>query len=282
VAARIFLNYRRSDAEAWADRLYERLAAQLPDVEVFMDIDGKLPLGLSWAEELDRWVATCNLMLVLIGRTWSSEFQARSGPGMHDYVRAEIESALARKIPVVPVLLGDTPVPTHDDLPAAIRPLLELQAARLQRATFDIDTKALAEGIARSIALSRDKPMTAVQAIAGAAAAEEGVSGLFAVLIRKTGSSEGVVWLMSEDDYRDPRCLSIAVHDKARIALTKLHGKAPTVFFRGQTVLVRGTAKKKRIDFIADGKPTGHYYFQTHVDVTDAGQVTLAAAGAAL
>jgi TIR domain len=99
VAARILLNYRRSDAEAWVDRLYERLATQLSGIEVFMDIDGKLPLGHSWAEEFDRWVATCDLMLVLVGRTWSSEFQARSDPEQRDYVRAKIESALSRQNP---------------------------------------------------------------------------------------------------------------------------------------------------------------------------------------
>jgi len=34
VAGKIFLNYRRSDAEAWADRLYERLTARLPQLEI--------------------------------------------------------------------------------------------------------------------------------------------------------------------------------------------------------------------------------------------------------
>lgn len=66
-------------------------------------------------------------MLVLVGRTWSSEFRARSDPEQRDYVRAEFESALSRKIPVAPVLLFDTPVPP------AIRSLLQLQATRLQR-----------------------------------------------------------------------------------------------------------------------------------------------------
>ncbi len=99
MAARIFLNYRGSDAEASADRLYERLATQLSGIEVFMDSDGKLPLVHSCAEYLDRWVATCDLMLVLVGRTWSSEFQARSDPEQRDYVRAEIEERPQPKNP---------------------------------------------------------------------------------------------------------------------------------------------------------------------------------------
>ena len=35
---KVFINYRRSDTEAWADRLYERLTAQLPGAEIIMDI----------------------------------------------------------------------------------------------------------------------------------------------------------------------------------------------------------------------------------------------------
>jgi hypothetical protein len=154
---KIFLNYRRSDADAWADRVFERLTRQFSRSDVFMDIDGNIPLGLSWADWLDTQVAHCDLMLVLIGRTWVTEFQARSGPGERDYVRVEIESALTRKIPVVPVFLGDAPVPSRASLPASIRPLLDLQATRLQRASFEADAKALIDGMIRSIELVRSE-----------------------------------------------------------------------------------------------------------------------------
>jgi len=70
MVGKIFPNYRRTDAEAWADRLYERLTAQLQAAEIFMVIDGNIPLGLPWAQWLDSQVAACDLMLVLIGRSW--------------------------------------------------------------------------------------------------------------------------------------------------------------------------------------------------------------------
>ena len=94
-----FSSYRRTDAEARADRLYERLTARLQATEIFMDIDGNIPLGLPWAKWLDSQVSACDLMLVLIGRSWVAQLQARASPGERDYVRVEIESALARKIP---------------------------------------------------------------------------------------------------------------------------------------------------------------------------------------
>jgi formylglycine-generating enzyme required for sulfatase activity len=155
VISKIFLNYRRAGADAWADRLNERLKAQLPGADVFMDIDGNIPLGLPWAQWLDSQVAACDLMLVLIGRSWDSEFEARSAAGERDFVRVEIEMALARKIPVVPILLADTPVPSVARLPASIHPLLELQATRLRRDSFDADAKALIDGVQRSIRLAR-------------------------------------------------------------------------------------------------------------------------------
>jgi hypothetical protein len=155
MTGRVFLNYRRADAEAWADRLFERLVAQFSPENVFMDIDGRIPVGFRWADWLDSQVAACDLMLVLIGRSWVGEFKARSQPGLHDYVRVEIESALKRNIPVVPVFLGDTPMPNGAELPETVRPLLDLQAARLQRASFAKDAEMLAKGIARSIALAR-------------------------------------------------------------------------------------------------------------------------------
>jgi formylglycine-generating enzyme required for sulfatase activity len=155
MTAKIFLNYRRTDADAWADRVFERLVRQFPRENVFMDIDGNIPFGFPWAKWLDDQVAACDLMLVLIGRTWVAEFQARSDPDERDFVRVEIESALARRIPVVPVFLGDAPVPKSADLPPSVRPLLSLQAARLQRLSFDSDAETLVSGVARSIALAR-------------------------------------------------------------------------------------------------------------------------------
>lgn len=155
MTGKIFLNYRRADAEAWADRLFERLIKQFPRENVFMDIDGNIPLGLPWATWLDQQVAACDLMLVLIGRGWVAEFQARAAPDERDFVRVEIESALARKIPVVPVFLGDAPIPHSAELPGSVRPLLALQAARLQRQNFDSDAEGLITGVSRSISLAR-------------------------------------------------------------------------------------------------------------------------------
>jgi uncharacterized protein len=70
----------------------------------------------------------------------------------------------ATKIPVVPVLLGDTAVLRSVDLPESARPLLDLQAVRLQRGPkFEDDVKKLLVDAARSIALAQDARRTSLE-----------------------------------------------------------------------------------------------------------------------
>ncbi|NJN70569.1 MAG: hypothetical protein HC801_10025 [Nitrospira sp.] len=68
-----------------------------------------IPLGVDFRAYLDEPVAKCDVFLAVIGRDWMKA-KGRKGksrledPG--DFVRIEIESALKRQIPVIPVLVG--------------------------------------------------------------------------------------------------------------------------------------------------------------------------------
>ena len=111
------------------------------------------------------------------------------------------------------------------------------------------------------------------QAVLRAAAAPLlGVTGVFALTIKATGRTDRV-HLNSERDYRDPRNLSVAVMPGAAAELEGLLKSPPEVSLRGKRILVAGTARRVRINFIVDGKPSGKYYYQTHVRVTDASQI---------
>ena len=175
MTGKIFLNYRRADADAWADRIYERLVQDFPRDNVFMDIDGNIPVGFPWVDWLDQQVAECDLMLVLIGRNWVAEFDAREAGGQRDFVKVEIERALARGIPVVPVRLYDAPEPSPSSLPPTVCPLLDRQAVHLPRLGFDKALDELVEGVVRSIQLSRGEvsPATAQPEPPTALAGEE-------------------------------------------------------------------------------------------------------------
>ncbi len=71
-------------------------------------------------------MAQCDVLLAIIGDTWLSVADAAGGRRLDDpadFVRIEIESALGRNIPVVPVLVGQALVPQPADLPEGLREL---------------------------------------------------------------------------------------------------------------------------------------------------------------
>lgn len=44
---------------------------------------------------------------------------------------------------------------------------------------------------------------------------------------------------------------------------------------RRKRIVIRGTSRKERIDFIANGRRSGKYYYQTHLLLADARDLTL-------
>jgi formylglycine-generating enzyme len=121
----VFVSYRRDDSRHQAGRLYDRLVAHFGAEQVFKDVDS-IPLGLDFREVLTERVAGCDVFIAVIGDAWLS-IAGKSGkrrlddPG--DFVRIEIEAALSRQIPVIPVLVGDSPVPPAEELPESLRGL---------------------------------------------------------------------------------------------------------------------------------------------------------------
>lgn len=97
------------------------------------------------------------------------------------------------------------------------------------------------------------------------------------MLVRATGRERGRVYLNSERDYRDQRNLTISIDPATSKALERRLGSRPDDFFKGKLIEVRGAAERVRIGFFEDGKPTGLYYYQTHVRVRDPNQIILAA-----
>lgn len=111
--------------------------------------------------------------------------------------------------------------------------------------------------------------------VLAAEAAPQGVEGVFAITVRAVGSQGDRVYLNSELDYRDPRCLTIALTPSAAAELRETLGPDLRAALIGREIRVRGRAERKTIHFTAGGIPTGKYYFQTHVDVDAAAQITL-------
>jgi TIR domain len=145
---RVFLNYRRIDSQDSADRIFERLVAWVPKNNVLMDVDKRsIVPGLPVKPQLERLVNSCDIMLVLIHNRWLAEFVERSAKhesgDILDYVRIEIKADRKELMPIVPVLLGDTPAPRSTDLPNEIQALMQRSAHKISRDSNDADLAVL-------------------------------------------------------------------------------------------------------------------------------------------
>jgi hypothetical protein len=121
----LFISYRREDSADVAGRIYDQLCEQFGSDGIFMDVD-KIPIGVDFRRHLDQEVSRCAVLLVIIGRHWldsSTEDGTRRLDESSDFVRIEIESALKRDVPVVPLLVHGTPMPGAHELPESIRDL---------------------------------------------------------------------------------------------------------------------------------------------------------------
>ena len=127
--AKIFLSYRRQDSAAVALWIDDRLRAHFGDDAIFMDLDS-IPFGVDFRQNIASALDQCAVLVAVIGRNWAGE------PGAHrriddprDFVRIEIEAALERNLPVIPVLIDRAPMPGEADLPPSLAQLAYLNAA---------------------------------------------------------------------------------------------------------------------------------------------------------
>ena len=151
--ASVFLSYRRADEPAFAGRLYDRMAARVGESRVFMDVDS-IDLGRDFVEVLDEALARCAVLLAVVGPRWLTATRADGtrcidDPG--DFVRLEIERALSRAIPVIPVLVDGVPMPTEADLPGPLAAFARRQARPVSHARFGADCAIIESVVEREL-----------------------------------------------------------------------------------------------------------------------------------
>lgn len=141
----IFISYRREDAEGQAGRLFDDLVAHFGQNSVFMDVTGIEP-GRDFRRAIDEQVATCGVLLAMIGRDWleaKDESGRRRLDDPMDFVRLETASALKRDIPVIPVLVRGASMPRAEQLPPDLTELAYRNAVELSHARWDSDVQVL-------------------------------------------------------------------------------------------------------------------------------------------
>jgi hypothetical protein len=141
----IFISYRRDDTGHIARRLHEALCARLGAAAVFIDVVD-IDAGEDFGQVIDEKVGFCDVVLALIGTTWSTSVDAAGSRRLddpRDWLRLEIVTALTRGIRVIPVLVDGAALPAAGELAAPLAPLVMRQALPLRAEEFSSDFERL-------------------------------------------------------------------------------------------------------------------------------------------
>ena len=131
-----------------------------------MDVAAIEP-GRDFRKAIDKSVASCSVLLAVIGREWletKDDAGSRRLDDPNDFVRIELASALRRDIPVVPVLVRAAKMPRVDQLPDDLKELAYRNAVELAYARWKEDVQALIQALGRYL----DVPCPAPSADKGA------------------------------------------------------------------------------------------------------------------
>lgn len=170
----IAISYRRSDSSALAGRIFDRLATHYGKHAVFMDVDA-IPIGVDFRAHIDTTLRYTDVLLAVIGAQWLG---AREGAAARiseatDPVRVEIETALARGAPIIPVLVDGAKMPEAGQLPPEFGAFAYLNAAevttgrdfhaQMDRLIAAIDLASAAKPAELSAVFRRDRAQARLQ-----------------------------------------------------------------------------------------------------------------------
>jgi hypothetical protein len=167
--ADIFLSYRRQDSQSATGRLADHLDANFGAARVFRDHDS-IVAGEDFVDAIRRSVEVATVLLVVVGPRW---LNAADGTGRrrlddpHDFVRLEIELALAGDVAVVPVLVEDATMPSETDLPPSLAGFSRCQAVELSETRWRYDADCLVATLQSRFAIESDAASLATEGDGG-------------------------------------------------------------------------------------------------------------------
>jgi len=163
---KVFISYRRIDDHGGVGRLFDRLEDHYGKGNVFMDVDSDMPLGVDFREFITNQVLSADLVLAIIGPNWLRTIQEKVEDPL-DFVRVEIEAALAKAVAVVPVLLGgEVAVPTEAQLPDSIGKLAYLHGTVVDpRGDFRLHVERLIRSLDRSLQIRVAPPQAEISTL---------------------------------------------------------------------------------------------------------------------
>ena len=145
MSGKVFISYRRHDDPGFTGRLHDHLIGRYGPENVFLDVDA-IPPGVEFEALLTDWINQSDVLLVMIGKDWLREGSPNSGRRIDnpaDFVRKEIEAALAAGISILPVLVNGAVFPPPEAMPASLKPLARWNAIQLTHGQFRSDVARL-------------------------------------------------------------------------------------------------------------------------------------------
>ena len=122
-----------------------------------MDVDD-IPPGGDFAAQIETKVASCDAVVVVIGKQWLT---TRNDKGQlrltdaNDYVGLEVSLALQRSVLVIPVLVGGAQMPRAEELRADLRALATRNALTLNDQEFQRDADVLVQALEKIPAIQK-------------------------------------------------------------------------------------------------------------------------------
>jgi TIR domain len=125
----IVISYRRQDSNDIARRIYEQLKANYGEKSVYIDIESIQP-SADYRVHIRQTLERALVMLAVIGTQWAG---VRADGSVRifepdDPVRDEVETVLANRRAVMPVLVNRARMPTETEVPDSLRQFRYLHA----------------------------------------------------------------------------------------------------------------------------------------------------------
>ncbi len=116
----LFISYERKDAGGYSLSIYQHLSLRFGEKTVFRDKQD-IHVGATWQDTLRDQVTGCKGFVVIVGPDWNHSRIQQKLNDPENWVRKEIECALANDKPVFPVLMGGVKDLETDKLPEPIQ-----------------------------------------------------------------------------------------------------------------------------------------------------------------
>jgi hypothetical protein len=184
---KVFLSYRREDTGGRAGRLFDVLVSRFGVRNVFQDVSAVAP-GLDFTAQVEAAIESCDAVLVVIGPNWLGDVDHDGGRRIDrpdDFVRQEVSKALAKDIPVVPVLVEGASLPLAEDLPDDMASLVLRQAVTLSDVSWHPDVNDLIRRLEGGQPLTARRRLWPIVVAAGVVVVV--VVAVVALVIRRNG-----------------------------------------------------------------------------------------------